>query len=117
MEMNAKKLLKIVRLTSRAFLEKLPNSCCKTVLSIIPVSGIRLVKYFGKLVKSVVVSSAKGVTMKVIRVLTMAIITTYIKAIAKDFGILNLSSLDTIGERADIKITATNSKIITSFIM
>ena len=54
--------------------------------------------------------------MKVIRVLTMAIITTYIKAIAKDFGILNLSSLDTIGERADIKITATNSKIITSFI-
>ncbi len=41
---------------------------------------------------------------------------TYIKAIPKALGIFTLSKRVTIGDRADIKITATNRRTITSLI-
>lgn len=73
-------------------------------------------KYLGRFVKRFEVSSMSGVTTKETVKLIKAMITTYISAIDKDFGMRNFSSLVTIGDNADIKITAIKIKIITSLI-
>lgn len=63
-----------------------------------------------------VVCSAKGVTTNDTKRTMNKIISTYRIAIARDLGILRRSILVTIGERADMKITAMKIKIITSLI-